>query len=492
MTRHTPLYAPRIATAPPDAPPVLSSLGVFVLLMGAFLPIADFFIVNVALPSINDTMHASAATLELVVAGYGVTYASLLVLGGRLGDRFGRRRMFLASLTGFVLLSVACGIAPNIDTLIAARLLQGAASALLVPQVLATFHAGLSGERKVRALAMFGATSGMAAVVGQVAGGFLVTANIAGTHWRPIFLINVPIGLAVIVFAGRVVPDSRSPHPVRIDVPGTILFAATLAALLIPLTEGHSMRWPAWSWLMIAAVPVLALVTYVVESRTERHGGVPLLPPSLVRLPSVWKGLSMVLPFASGFGAFMFVFALTVQNGLHADALHSGLAILPMALLFLLGSIVSPKIIARFGRGALAAGAAIQIAGLGWLIMLVLHGWPSVSLFELAIPLALAGAGQSLVFTGLFRVVLVDCPAHHAGVGGGVLITIQQSGLALGVATLGSLYLAMATTSVPHAFAAAVGVQIAIGALLAIGIRGLPKFTDVRGSNAPASPAFEV
>jgi hypothetical protein len=192
----------------------------------------------------------------------------------------------------------------------------------------------------------------------------------------------------------------------------------------------------------------------------------------------MWKGLSMILPFSIGFGAFMFVFALTVQGGLHADALHSGLAILPMAILFFLGSLVSPKVISRYGRGALATGALVQVAGLGSLVAVLVSGWPNVSLRDLAIPLALAGSGQSLVFAGLFRVVLTDCPPHHAGVGGGVLITIQQSGLALGVATLGSLFLAMETTNVAHAFAAAVGVQMVIVLLLAIGSRALPRFTD--------------
>jgi MFS family permease len=472
--RHSPAQDVAATHAPQDLRP----FGVLLLLMGAFLPIADFFIVNVALPSIDDSLHASSATLELVVAGYGISYAALLVLGGRLGDRFDRRRMFLAALIGFVLASLACGLAPTIGALIAARLVQGASAALLVPQVLATFHATLEGERKARALALYGATSGIAAVVGQLAGGLLVTADIAGTDWRPIFLVNVPIGVVVIMLAGRVVPATRSPHPGGIDVAGTLLFAAMLTALLVPLTEGHSLGWPPWSWVLLAAVPVLAVVTYLVESRIERDGHGPLLPPSLVRLPSMWKGLSMILAFSIGFGAFMFVFALMVQRGLHADPLHSGLAILPMALLFFVGSVVSPKIISRYGRGALATGALVQVVGLCALVAVVVAGWPNVRLPELAIPLALAGAGQSLVFAGLFRVVLTDCPPHLAGVGGGVLITIQQSGLALGVATLGSLFLAMETTNVAHAFAAAVGVQTLIVLLLAIGSRALPRFTD--------------
>lgn len=465
----------------------LTPFGVFIMLAGAFLPIMDFFITNVALPSIDASLRASASSLELVIAGYGVAYASLLVLGGRLGDRYGRRRVFFGALIAFVLASLACGVAPGIGVLIAARVVQGAAAALLIPQVLASFHAVLDGERKARALALYGATSGIAAVVGQLVGGLLVSANIAGTGWRPIFLVNVPIGLAVLVVATRVVPDTRSPHPVGIDLPGTVLFAATLTALLVPLTEGHALGWPWWTWLMLAVAVVIGAVTYSVEQRAERRGEIPLLPPSLLRLRSMSRGLVMVFAFSIGFGAFMFVFALTVQDGLHEDALHGGLAVLPMALLFFAGSLVAPRVITRFGRGALAIGAVVQFAGLAALVAVLLMKWPHVSLWAMAIPLALAGAGQSLLFAGLFRSVLADVPMRLGGVGSGVLITLQQSGLALGVATLGSLYLAMEPHSTSHAFAGVEYAHMAIVALLALGAAALPRFT----TNQPPSERHE-
>ncbi|MFJ8487706.1 MFS transporter [Streptomyces sp. NPDC094038] len=456
----------------------LSAVGVLILLAGAFLPIMDFFITNVALPSIDSSLHASAASLQLVIAGYGVAYAALLVLGGRLGDRYGRHRLFLAALVGFVLASLACGLAPGVGVLIGARIVQGATAALLVPQVLATFHHTLEGERKARALALYGATSGIAAVVGQLVGGLLVSADIAGTSWRPIFLVNVPIGLVVLLVAARIVPATRSEHPVGIDLPGTVLFAATLVALLVPLTEGHSLGWPWWTWLLLALAVVLGAVTYTVEKRAERRGEVPLLPPSLLRLPSMSRGLVMVLAFSIGFGAFMFVFALTVQDGLHADALHGGLAILPMALLFFAGSVLAPRLISRFGRAAMSAGAVLQLAGLAWLVTVFLTDWPHVSLWAMAAPLALAGAGQSMLFAGLFRSVLADVPAHLGGIGGGTLITLQQSGLALGVATLGTLYIGLAPHGGSHAFAAVEYVHMGIVALLAVGVAALPRFTQ--------------
>jgi len=456
----------------------LHPFGVLVLLAGAFLPIADFFIVNVALPTINRSLHASGPTLELIVAGYGVAYAAVLVLGGRLGDRYGRRHLFEGGLIAFILASLACGIAPTIGVLVTARIVQGASAAMLVPQVLATVHATLDGERKSRALALYGATSGIAAVVGQLASGILVHANIAGTGWRPIFLINIPLGLIVLATVRHVVPATRSQHPVGMDLAGTLLFAATLIALLAPLTEGQNLGWPAWTWIVLALAVILALLTISVERRIERRGTVPLLPPSVLRLPSMWRGLAMILPFSVGFGAFMFVFALTTQEGLHYNALKGGLALVPMALLFLAGSALSPKLIGRYGRGAMAAGGAVQAIGLALIIAVILTAWPHVSILELAGPLALIGAGQSMLFTGLFRVTLADVPGHHAGIGGGALITLQQSGLALGVATLGTLFLALKPHGFAHAFAAAIGVQLVIVICLVLATRALPRFSS--------------
>jgi MFS family permease len=464
----------------------LHSVGVYVLLAGAFLPIADFFIVNVALPTIDVTLKASPASLELVVAVYGVAYAAMLVLGGRLGDRFGRHLAFQIGLVGFILASLACGLAPTIEVLIAARLVQGATAAMLVPQVLAINHATLEGERKARALALYGATSGIAAVIGQLAGGLLVSANIAGTSWRPIFLINIPLGLIVLFASRRVVPANRSPHPTGIDLVGTILFAATLTALLVPLAEGRSLGWPAWTWAMLVGAAVLAVTTFIVGSRLEARGEMPLLPPSLLKLPSMWRGLAMITPFSVGFGAFMFVFALTMQDGMHASALESGLAILPMAVLFFIGSLLSSRIISRFGRAALAVGGIVQALGLALLIGIIVSGWPNVSLTELALPLVLICGGQSMLFSGLFRAVLADVPAHLAGVGSGVLITLQQAGLALGVATLGTLYLALEPVSVPQAFGTAIGIQLATVVVLVLCTGMLPRFTKAAAHTHPA------
>jgi MFS family permease len=465
-----------LRTPPSVSTPHLGAPGIAVLLLGAFLPIVDFFIVNVALPTIDTTLSASPPALELVVAGYGTVYAALLVVGGRLGDALGRRRVFVAGLIGFTLTSLLCGLAPTIGTLVAARLAQGATAALIVPQVLATFQATLDGARRARALGLYGAMAGTAAVVGQVAGGLLVTADIGGTEWRPVFLVNVPIGLLALAVVLRHVPATRSDRPAGVDLPGTLLFAATLTTLLVPLAEGRTLGWPLWTWLVLALAPLLAAATYLVERRTERGGRAPLLPPSLLRLRSMRRGLAMGFPFFLSFGGFMFVFALTVQDGLHADALRSGLAIAPFAVAFLIGSLLTPRAIERLGRRALGLGAIVQATGLSVLAWTVASYWPHVALVDMTPGLVVAGFGQAFVFGSLFRLILADVPPHLAGIGGGVLVTLQQSGLALGVATLGTLYLGVGTGGT--GFAWVLAIQVVLALVMAVGSRAMPSLAQ--------------
>jgi MFS family permease len=453
----------------------LGPFGIMVLLTGVFMPQADYFIVNVALPTIDQSLHASSGALELIVAGYGTVYAALLVVGGRLGDIVGRRRVFAIGLASFTTASLACGMAPDVWFLLGARLWQGASAALIVPQVLATFHATLQGSKLHRAQSLYGAAAGLAIAVGQLAGGLLVTINIAGTTWRPIFWVNVPIGLATLIAVPRVVPATRSKYPATIDTGGTLLFTATLVALLVPLAEGQTEGWPAWTWILLSCAPILAFFTIVFERRFESSGGVPLLPPSLLKTRSMHRGLLLQLLFMLAYGALMFVFALTVQDGLHASPLQSGLAIVPMAVTFFIGSLFTPKVVRRFGgRMTVALGATVNGIGLIGLVVVVTDNWPYVSLLSLAPALAVAGFGQALVFGSLFRLVLSDVPHDHAGVGGGVLVTIQQSGLALGVATIGTLYLGLENHGISQAFAVAGAAQIAIMAVLAIASRAMP------------------
>jgi EmrB/QacA subfamily drug resistance transporter len=440
------------------------------------LPMIDFFIVNVALPTIDGDLRASQPMLELVVSGYATAYALLLVLGGRLGDSIGRKRLFLLGMAAFTITSLACGLAPTAVILVVARAAQGASAAMMVPQVLATIQAATTGERRTRALARYGATGGLAAVLGQVLGGVLVSANIDSLGWRPIFLVNVPIGLAGLVLARRFVPDTRHSDPAPVDGHGTVLLGLTVLLLLIPLTEGESLRWPAWTIAMLALAPVAAAAFVVVERRIERAGRSPLVPPSLVRHPSMRRGLILALPFFTGFGAFMFCYALLAQDGLHASALTAGLGLVPMAAAFLIASLSTSRLLARFGARVLSAGALLQAAGLIIAGATVWIGWPDLSIADLTPGLAVAGLGQGLVMSPLFGIVLSQVPPAVAGAGSGVLTTTQQTSLALGVATLGSLFLAFAGDGVGFraGFVIVVAVQVVIAVGIAAGARGLP------------------
>ncbi|MCX5213326.1 MFS transporter [Kitasatospora sp. NBC_00240] len=426
-----------------SAAPELSPLGLFTLLLGAALPLIDFFIVNVALPTIDQDLQAGPALLELVVAGYGVAYAVLLVLGGRLGDTVGRRRLFLAGMAAFGLTSLACGLAPDAWTLVVARVAQGAAAALMMPQVLATIQSTTQGPRKARAMGLYGATIGLSMVAGQILGGVLVAADIAGTSWRAVFLVNVPVALLGLILAARSVPETRSAQPASVDVPGTLLLAASLITLLLPLTEGRAAGWPVWTWVMLALFPVSVAAFCWIELRADRAGRTPLVPPSLFRSVPLRRGLALLLPLMLGFSGFMFVFAVALQQGLRMGPVEAGLALTPMAVVFFLGSLAGPRLTARFGSRVVTAGGLIQAVGVALVAGAVWRNWPGLGIAELAPGVALAGLGTSLQQPTLFRIVLSDVPAHRAGVGSGVMITTQQSALALGVATLGSLFLAL-------------------------------------------------
>ncbi|MFJ8827068.1 MFS transporter [Streptomyces sp. NPDC102467] len=444
MTTHT--QSPPVA--PPTAAPgiSLSGPGLFTVLLGAALPLIDFFIVNVALPTIDRDLSASEPVLELIIAGYGIAYAVLLVLGGRLGDLLGRRRLFIGGMAAFGLTSLACGLAPTAWTLVVARVAQGAAAAAMLPQVLATIQATTSGPRRAKAMSMYGATAGLSMVTGQVLGGVLVSADLFGTGWRSVFLVNVPVVVLALVLTVRAVPETRSARPEPVDVPGTVLLTLALVTLLAPLTEGRAAGWPLWTWLSLAASPVLSYAFYVVERRADRAGGSPLIPPSLFRLLSLRRGLVMVLPFSIGFSGFMFVIAVALQQGERLSATAAGLALAPMAAVFFAASLAGPRLVARWGTRVVTAGGLLQGAGVALIALTAWRTWPDLGALQLLPGAALAGAGQALQLPILFRIILSEVPAARAGVGSGVMTTIQQAALALGVATLGTLFLSLAPT----------------------------------------------
>jgi EmrB/QacA subfamily drug resistance transporter len=461
-----------------SASPALSTAGLITILVGVLLPLIDFFIVNVALPTMQHDLHATTALLELVVSGYATSYAVLLVLGGRLGDAHGRKRLFLIGIAAFTITSLLCGIAPSATTLVVARVLQGASAALMVPQTLSTIQATGNPASRSKALGWYGATGGLAAVTGQLLGGVLVSANIGGSGWRAIFFVNIPVGIIGLVLAARYVPETHAVRRTPIDIVGTLLLALTVIAVLIPLTEGRALGWPLWSWLLLGLAPVSAAAFALVERSLERNGGAPLIPPSVLEHASMRRGLLLAVPFFATFGAFMFVYALVTQTYLSFSALRAGVAMGPMAVLFLLTSLATTRLVARYGRKVIGAGATIQLVGLLVLIATLLAWWPQVSAVDLMPGLAIMGVGQALMLSPLVRIVLSEVPQELAGAGSGVLTTTQQTSLALGVALIGSVFLSLASPGrlgPLHAAVVILAVQSVVAVGLAVGSRLLPK-----------------
>ncbi|HEX3607136.1 MAG TPA: MFS transporter [Candidatus Dormibacteraeota bacterium] len=443
-----------------------------VVLVGAFMAVADFFIVNVALPSIAASLAAGAAALELIVAGYGVAYATALVSGGRLGDTLGRRGLFLAGIAGFTVTSAACGLAPTATVLIAGRVLQGLSAAAMVPQVLATIQASFTGEDRRRALGVYGATLGVATVAGQLLGGLIVAANLFGLAWRPAFLLNVPVGLAGLIAAWRVLPDTRSDAPQRLDAVGAGLLGLAVVALLVPLTTGRELGWPLWSWCALSIVPELLTAFLLWELRLERAGGDPILPLSLLRHSGVRPGLGAVALFAPAFGGFFFTTALSLQRGRHLGPLAAGIVMIPFALAFLAASLGGGRLAGAQVRRAITGGALLIAGAYLALGLIAWRDFGGESFWVLAPAMATAGLGQGIVVPPLFGVVLAGVPARRAGTASGVLMTAFQTGLAVGVGGLGLVFLQVAGPAAaegPAHFGPATAIAYVLEAALALG-----------------------
>lgn len=415
--------------------------GLIILLAGQLLPMIDFSIVNVGLDSIAQSLRASPAQLELVVAVYGVAFAVCLSMGGRMGDNLGRRRVFLWGVRLFTVSSLICGLANSIWLLLLARALQGVGAALIVPQILATIHVCLRGREHTRALGMYGAIGGLAFIVGQVLGGMLISLNVAGSGWRSVFLINIPVGLLVLFCTHRWVPDTRAERPVSLDLPGTLLLGLVIACLLFPLALGPVWHWPWQCLALLAATIPLLLVLWRVERRQEQRNLHPLLPLALMRLPSVRFGLLVAILFFSCWSGFMFAMALTLQAGAGLSSFQSGNAFIALGVAYFVSSLLSSTVVEHVGMvRTLLFGCLIQMTGLLALMLSVKMIWPQLGVLNLIPATALIGFGQAFIVSSFFRIGLSDVPAAQAGSGSAMLATVQQTALGLGPILLGMVF----------------------------------------------------
>ena len=447
-----------------------------VVLAGTFMVVLDYFIVNVALPSIQSQLKASDGALEWVVAGFACTSAVFVITAGRLGDRFGRRRMFSFGLALFTLASAGCGAAATPFELIIARLLQGAAAALVMPNVLSLIGVLYAGPDRVRALTAYGTVMGLAAVGGQLIGGALIAANPFGLGWRSCFLINVPIGIAALALAPRVIPESRQADSPRLDKLGTVLATGALTAIVLPLLEGRQHGWPAWTWLSLAAAPVVLAAFVLHQRRLDRSGASPLLDMALFRDRSFTAGLVTQLCFWAGQGSFFVVLALYLQSGRGLRPLTAGLVFTILAVSYVVASMRSPALAARHGRATIGVGALVLAAGHGLLLAGVADVGVSGSLAVLVPGLLLVGAGMGLVLAPLASTVLESLAPERAGAASGVMTTMQNVGNALGVAVTGVIFFGALHSGYTTAFELAVG-QLAV---LLVGVAALTRLLPGR------------
>jgi EmrB/QacA subfamily drug resistance transporter len=408
-----------------------------VLMIGTFMFVLDFFIVNVALPSIQQGLQAGESAIEWIVAGYAISTAVLLVTGGRLGDQFGRRRVFAIGMAAFVLTSAACALAPNPGVLITARILQGVGAALMAPNILSILGVVYSGPTRVRAISIYGMVMGLAATSGQLIGGVLIRSDLGGLGWRAIFWINVPLGVAALLACPRYVPESRAERGSRFDLAGVALITACLVAVVLPLVDGRQAGWPAWSWIALAAAVPLAVGFVAHQRRKADRGGVPLLNPRVFAAWPLRAGLITQTAFWCQQAASYLVLGLYLQQGRGLSALTAGGVFTFLAAGYLLTSFQAPALTVRFGRRVIAAGAVLAAAGDAALYLATGHGGSVAWLFP---GLVLLGAGQGLCITPLTTTVLSHAEPATAGSVAGALSTAQQVGNSIGVAVTGVLF----------------------------------------------------
>lgn len=431
-------------------------LGLVVLLAGGFLPPVDFFIVNVALSSIHESLHTSPAETQLVISGYAAGYAVFLITGGRLGDLYGRRLLFILGMTGFTLTNLVCGLAASPTQLLIGRALLGVTAAMVQPQVLATIRALYTEERELaRAMSLYGVMMGLAAATGQFAGGALVAWNPLDLGWRAVFLLKLPFCVAMIAAAWRLLPETSATQRVRLDFVGAALLSAALACVVLPLSLGRDQGWPAWVFVVLAIAPVLVVAFLRFEVWLKAHGGMPLVDPRLFAIPTFRRGVLVGFLFFFT-TSFYFLFGIYQQMGRGVAPLWTGLAIVPYGIGLFVGPLATAQLV-RLRPRLLAIGMGIQVtfyACVGGLVWAGIDGW------LLSGTVFLAGFGQGIAFPRLFNTVLGDVPPHQAGLAAGILNSALQVGASVSAAAIGSLFFSVlaggsGAQAYGHAFAIA-------------------------------------
>lgn len=405
-----------------------------IVMTAAFMDLVDVTIVNVAIPSIQRDAGASFSQIQWITAGYALAFAAGLITGGRLGDIHGRKRLFLIGIGGFTLASALCGFAANPEMLVASRILQGGMAALMVPQVLSIVHATFPAHERGKVFGLFGAVVGLGAVTGPLLGALLTEWNLFGLEWRPIFLINLPVGIAGLILGSRFITESKAPKALKLDLVGVALVTLGLLMLLYPLTRGRELGWPLWGYVSMGGALVVlgALVAY--ERRKAARDGSPLVELSLFKVKSFAAGIAVQTVFGVALGIFFLVWTLYMQYGLGWSALKAGLTGIPFSIAVSVAAGLSvQQLVPRFGRKVLQAGALVMAIGVLLYIWESGHYGLTIAPWQMALPLVVMGVGMGLIVAPLTDAILSEVPREHAGSASGLISTVQQMGNALGL-----------------------------------------------------------
>lgn len=438
----------------PSTKPKLTAAGLILLITGQLMPQMDFSIVNVALDAISHSLNANELTLGLVVSLYGLAFSVFLAMSGRLGDRYGRKKLFLSGVCLFALASLLCGMAQSIEVLIGARVLQGIAAAMLMPQILATIHVSLSGERHSKAIGLYGSVGGLSFVIGQIIGGWLVSADLFGLGWRSVFYLNLPFCLAILYFGQKHIPETKEQQALSLDGVGTILFAIMVILILTSISLGSADNWSWHIWSLLACTLPVGVILSRVEHQREAKQQTPLLPPSLVKERQFHSGVLSLMIQAGTYGGFMFVVALTLQSGFHWPAYASGNGFLGLGVFYFIGSLMVARLAAKLGkagyRGMIIIGALINLVGYAALYWVMTTHTQHLSAWLLFVPMSVIGLGNAFAVNSSIRVGLAGVQAKFAGVGSALMTTLQQAAIALGTALCGAFYTQNLSDSDPY------------------------------------------
>jgi EmrB/QacA subfamily drug resistance transporter len=456
-------------------------LGFLVVIASSVMDLLDSTIAQTAAPAIHRDLGGSYTSLEWITAAYTLAMSAMLLLGSRLGDAFGRRRVLLAGMAGFIVASALCALAPSSSALIAGRAVQGALAAIMVPQGFGLIRELFGDGGQQKAFGVFGPVMGLAAVAGPLLGGGLVNLDVLGTGWRAIFLVNIPIGLVAIAAGRRYLPRVAPATPgLRLNAGSVLLAMGASVALVYPLIEGRAQGWPAWSFGLLAAGAVMLAVFAAQQKRHARQGRTPLVEPSILRRRPYVAGLAVVVGFIGAMGGMMIALNVMFQVGLGFSPLACGVATVAIPVAAIGGSITSSALLAKIGRGTMQIGIVTMALGLVVVDLVMRSANGGLTAWELAGPLAITGFGMGMVFVPMFDVILAGVAPHQIGSASGLLESVQQLAMSLGIAVIGTvLFGALGAGHGPGAFVGAAdhALLVAVAFLVAAGaaVLWLPK-----------------